>query len=227
MVMPLCGTFHYAGDVPALRGLKPARWTCEDRSGAPVGPSDGFSRLSDNRLVGLRPVLRISSGQLVLQAASRDRAQVSSASIELDRALLKSLHTADRIELVRTGTADIGVALRRAGELLWAVGAVTTVSLGPRLQARGGHRADAPDAWPRRDTWVEFTVDGHTARLHDGEDETVGDYRVTLVRAFKDGIPGRYETAAISHNGSGLHDATLRAARILGGSNRGLRMTSW
>jgi len=74
---------------------------------------------------------------------------------------------------------------------------------------------------------VEFTVDGHTARLHDGEDETVGDYRVTLVRAFKDGIPGRYETAAISHNGSGLHDATLRAARILGGSNRGLRMTSW
>lgn len=85
----------------------------------------------------------------------------------------------------------------------------------------------APDEWPRKDTWVEVSIEGRTSRLHDGEERTLGDYRVTLAQAFKDGIPGRYENAAISREGSGVHEAVVRAAGILVGWNAGLALTAW
>ncbi len=246
MVMPLCGTFHYAGVVPDLQaGLELAQWTLEDQSGAEMVPqiespiswkfwkrparsAGGLDHLRDNRLVGLHPVVQISGSELILQAARRDRAEVRSASVELDRTLLESLEAGDHIELVRTGTADIGVCILRAGELLWAVGAVTTVPLGPMLRMQGGPAVNpASDAWPRRDTWVEASIEGQTSRLHDGEELTLGDYRVTLLRAFKDGIPGEYENAAISRGRGDLHEAAVRAAGILGKCNAGLMLTSW
>jgi len=246
MVMPPCGTFHYAGVVPDLQaGLELAQWTLEDQSGAevvpqiesptswkfwkrPARPAGGLDDLRDNRLVGLHPVVRISGSELILQAASRHRAEVRSASVELDRTLLEGLKAGDRIELVRTGTADIGVCILRAGELLWAVGAVTTVPLGAMLRMRRGPAVNrALDGWPRRDTWVEASIEGQTARLHDGEELTLGEYRVTLARAFKDGIPGQYENAAISRGGGDFHEAAVRAARILGKGNAGLTLTTW
>jgi hypothetical protein len=74
---------------------------------------------------------------------------------------------------------------------------------------------------------VDVSIEGTTARLHDGEGLTLSEYRVTLARAFKDGIPGRCENVAISRDGSGVHEAVVRAARILGGWNAGLTMTDW
>jgi hypothetical protein len=74
---------------------------------------------------------------------------------------------------------------------------------------------------------LEVSIKDHTARLHDGEERALGDYRVTLGRSFKDGIPGRYENAAIAREGSGLHEAAVRAARILGGQNAGLALQRW
>jgi hypothetical protein len=56
---------------------------------------------------------------------------------------------------------------------------------------------------------------------------TLSDYRVTLARAFKDGGPGKHENAAISRAGSGVHEAVVRAAAILGGWDAGLTMTDW
>jgi hypothetical protein len=246
MVMPLCGTFHYAGVVPGLQvSQESGQWTFEDQSGAetvpPVDspaswklwkrlarPAGGHDRLRDNRLVGLQPVVRISGSQLILQAASRHRAEVRSASVELDRTLLEGLQPGDRIELVRTGTADIGVSVLRTGELLWAVGAVTTVPLGPILRVRGGPTMNSGlDEWPRKDTWVDVSIEGDTSRLHDGEELNLSEYRVTLVRAFKDGIPGHYENVAVSRDSAGVHEAVARVARILGGGNAGLTMTAW
>lgn len=81
--------------------------------------------------------------------------------------------------------------------------------------------------WPRKATWVEVSIGGQTSRLHDGDELTLGEYRVTLGRAFKDGIPGRYENAAISHRSGGVHEAAVRAARILGESNAGLTLNAW
>jgi hypothetical protein len=121
MVMPLLrNRFHYGGVVPELQaGLELAQRTLEDQSGAEIVPQiesptswksgkrparpAGPDPLFDNRLVGLHPVVRISGSQLILQAAGRDRAQVRSASVELDRTLFEGLQTGDRIELVRTG----------------------------------------------------------------------------------------------------------------------------
>ena len=226
-------------------GLEPGEWACQDQSGAetvppsespalwkiwrrPTRPTDGHDRLHDNRLVGLQPVARISGSQLILHAASRHRAQVCSVAVELDRSLLEGLQAKDRIELVRTATADVAVSVLRAGDLLWAVGAVTTVSLGPVLRARGGPGGNpAVDPWPRDDTWVEVSIEGQTSRLHDGDEVTLGEYRVTLTRAFKDGIPGQFENAAISRDGSGLHPAVARAAGLLGKWNAGLTLTDW
>jgi hypothetical protein len=82
MVMPHCGTFQYTGVVPP-DGLRSGSWTLQDASGASViGRGDP---LSDNRLVGLQPKLEISNGQLVLKASGRDRAQVCSAALQVDR----------------------------------------------------------------------------------------------------------------------------------------------
>jgi hypothetical protein len=245
MVMPLCGTFHYAGVVPDQQASLEGQWTFEDLSGAEMfprveppaawkfwkptaRPADGLDRLRDNRLVGLQPAVRISGSHVILQAASRHRAEVCSASVELDRTLLEGLHAGDRIELVRTGTADIGVSTLRDGELLWAVGAVTAVPLGPMVRVQGGPAVKtALNEWPRTDTWVEVSIGAQTSRLHDGEELTLGEYRVTLARAFKDGIPGQYENAAISRHGSAAHDAVIRAAGILGESNAGLTLNTW
>ena len=85
----------------------------------------------------------------------------------------------------------------------------------------------AVDPWPRDDTWVEVSIEGQTSRLHDGDEVTLGEYRVTLTRAFKDGIPGQFENAAISRDGSGLHPAVARAAGLLGKWNAGLTLTDW
>ncbi len=246
MVIPLCGTFHYAGVVPDQQAsLELGQWTFEDQSGAEMvpqvespaswkfwrrtgRPAGGLDRLRDNRLVGLQPAVRISGNHVILQAASRHRAEVCSASVELDRTLLEGLQAGDRVELVRTGTADIGVSTLRDGELLWAVGAVTTVPLGPMVRVQGGPAVNpALDEWPRKDTWVEVSIGGQTSRLHNGEELTAGEYRVTLARAFRDRVPGQYENAAISRHGSGVHQAVVRAAGILGGWNAGLTLNAW
>jgi len=246
MVMPLCGTFHYAGIVPdSQASTDSSQWTLEDQSGAETASRiesgawwkfwkraptrrDGFERLRENRLVGLRPVGQITGSRVILQAPDHERAEIRSAAVELDRTLIEGLRAGDRIELVRTATADIGVSVLRAGELLWAVGAVTTVPVGPGLQICGGPaRNHVSDEWPRKDTWLDVSIEGQTSRLHDGDELKLGEYRVTVGRAFKDGIPGEYENVAVSRDDQAVHEAAVRAARILGGSNAGLTMTRW
>jgi hypothetical protein len=180
-----------------------------------------------NRLVGLHPVAGISGSQLILRAPSYERAQVRSAAIELDLALLEDLQAGDDIELVRTATADVAVRILRAGDLRWAVGAVTTISLGTVRMRGGSAEMPSPDKWPRRDTWVEALIDGQTSILRDGDELTLGQYRVTLVRAFKHGVPGQCENAAISCADGNLHDAAIRAAAKLRSRNAAMELTDW
>ena len=110
MVMPLCGTFRYAGVVPA-DGLRSGPWMLQDASAASA--TRRGDALFDNRLIGLQPTLEISNGQLVLKASSRDRAQISPASLQVDPALIELFRTGDVLHLARTGTADIGVSVVR------------------------------------------------------------------------------------------------------------------
>src|ERR1700674_4229342 len=135
MVMPLCGTFRYAGVVPA-DGLRSRRWTLQDASGASA--TGRRNALFDNRLVGLQPTLEILDGQLGLTASSRERAQVFSASLQVDAALIEVCRSGDVLHLVRTGTADIGVSVVRARQLIFALGAVTAVPIGEGIFVQGG-----------------------------------------------------------------------------------------
>jgi hypothetical protein len=235
MVMPLCGTFYYAGVVPDTRAERESgKWRLEDQSGAAPRTDWRFwkrDELFDNRLVGLRPALRIMSGRLMLEAAGRRRAEVRSASLELDESLIAIFQGGDVLTLIRTGTADIGVSLLRGDQLIVAVGAVTESPLGENVVARNGFVVDdsafAPEQWLRRDTWVDVSVSGEARRLRGGEETTICNYRFSVVRCFQDGIPGTYESLAISLDGICPHLAAVHSAELLARPNAGLIMSYW
>ena len=230
MVMPACGTFHYSGVVPdAKAALESGHWTLEDRSGAALRAPT--SELRDNRLVGLEPTLRISESDLVLETASRQRAQIRSASLEIDRSLIERLQGGDVLTLIRTGTADIGISVLRRGQLMVAVGAVTVTPLGDEVRVRSGPVVDHPTVgsqqWPRTDTWIEVSASAETRRLRGGEATTIGSYWFSVVRCFRDGIPGTYESLAISVDAFCGHEAAVRSAELLSRPNAGLMMKKW
>src|SRR5262245_53971559 len=169
MVMSRCGTFHYVGVVPGTQAARESgQWQLGDESGAPpLGENESTDeanllRLRNNRLVGLHPTLRISGGDLVLEASGRLRSEVHSVSLELDPAFIESFEDGAVLTLIGPGTADIVVSLMRSGRLMAAAGAVTAIPLGDEVAVRGGPDLDFPhpEQWPRRDTWVDVSVSG-------------------------------------------------------------------
>lgn len=223
--MPPCGTFDYAGVIPA-DGMR--SWELEDQSEACAVPDDTYEQFK-KRLVGLRPTLSVTDGRLVLEAESRERAVSAAASFELDPALLAVCLGGDHLYLSRTATADIGVSLLRGRELVFAVGAVTVMALGDMAELRNGPPWDAASGqWPRSNsgTWIDITVDG--SRLRKGDTLQFGAFVVTVIRTFdfEVSIPGEYECVAISRSGACSHDAAVRSAKLLTRYNAGLRMLS-
>jgi hypothetical protein len=235
MVMPLCGTFHYSGIVPAaVSDRTSGRWKLKDASFddrnwlLKLWDRD---RLRDSRLVGLQPALRAAQGTLLLSATDWLYAQLSAAAIQLHPALTDSFEGADLLTLSRSGTASVGVSLVRADKLVWAVGAVVGLPMGTKVKVRGGPEMktsmpeeSAWEEWERSQKWVEVTQSVHCARLHKGAEATVGDYRVSVIRPYEFGIPGKAECVAISTTESGLHEPALAAAHLLAGPNAGLGM---
>ena len=233
--MPLCGTFQYTGVVPQ-NFRHSARWKLADPFETVIWKS-WFRRfwkgdpLVQNRLVGLWPTLEISDGHLIFRASGPYRAQISSASLQLDPALVDVFQVGDVLNLVRTGTADIGVSLQRVGQLIFAVGAVSVLPMGGTVIVRSGPDLDLSasrrDQWPRADTWVDVSVSGKTTRLRGDEETTMDDYRVSVIRCFQDGIPGTYECVAISLKGTCPHEAAVHSTKLLERPNAGLVMTDW
>ena len=225
-MMPLCGTFHYAGMVPYGKACDKSRpWKLQDESGAAL-LQKGDS-LVDNRLIGLQPVLEISDNHLLLTASGRHRATIRSAILDLDPLLIECFEGGDVLALVRTATADIGASLVRAGDLICAVGAVTVVPLGGTIRVEGGPKLKFSGMKPRKDTWIDVSYSRETLRLRAGDEATIGDYRISILRCFRDGIPGTYESVAISRCSKCDHDAAVRSATLLARRNAGLRMSWW
>ena len=225
-MMPLCGTFYYAGAVPyAKDDCKSRPWKLQDESGA--APRETGDELVDNRLIGLQPVLEISDSHLLLTASGRHRATIRSATLDLDPLLIGCLESGDVLALVRTGTADIGASVVRAGDLICAVGAVTRVPLGEAIRVEGGPKLEFSATKPRKDTWLDLSYSGETLRLRACDETTIGDYRISILQCFRDGIPGRYESVAISRRSMCPHYAAVGSASLLARPNAGLQMTMW
>ena len=143
-MMPLCGTFQYAGVVPAAKAdCKSRPWKLQDEFGA--APRETGDELVENGLIGLQPVLEISDSSLVLTASGRHRTTIRSATLDLDPLLIECLESGDVLALVGTGTADIGASVLRASDVICAVGAVTVVPLGEAIRVEGPSRTS-----PRR-----------------------------------------------------------------------------
>jgi len=249
MVMPLCGTFHYAGLASGTKiEQQTGGWKLTDQSGArrleeaispfswkflrrDVTRDDDRDPLRDNRLVGLEPILRISGRRLIIEARSRQQSQLRSASLDLAEALIDTMRGGDLLTLVRTGTADIGLSLLRRGELVFALGAVTVVPLGDNVRVRGGPALDLSEVrsgrWPREDTWVDVSVGAETLRLRRGEDATIGIHRFSVLQTFQEGMPGKYECLAVTSHVGCSHEAAACSAELLSGQNAGLDMVRW
>jgi hypothetical protein len=229
MAMPLCGTFKYTGVVPDTKADRESgQWQVHDTSGASSRTGDP---LWDNRLIGLKPTLRILGSHVVLEAPSRHRSEIHSASLELDTSLLDSFQGGDFFTLARTSAAEIGIALLRGGRLMVAVGAVIGMPLGDRVAVRRGRVVDYLSNDPRQslccDSWVDVAVSGENGRLRRGEEATLGNYRLSVVRCFEDGDPGSYECLAITLEGICPHEATMHSAGLLARPNAGLIMSKW
>ena len=76
-MMPLCGTFHYAGVVPYSKADNKSRpWKLQDQSGA--APLETGNGLVDNRLIGLQPVLEISENHLLSRTVRSEAIETTS-----------------------------------------------------------------------------------------------------------------------------------------------------
>lgn len=228
-MMPPCGTFHYVGVVPLeVVDGEPVPWVLTDPSNPPV--NGAFEPLFDNRLVGLSPRARMQHGWFVLTATERLRAEVQEVAIGLGQELLNSLRPGDRMELIRTATADLAVSVTRADDLHWAAGALSTVSLPSRLVVTAGGRtfdmAAALTSMPVP-TWVDVSVGGERVRFHDGMQATVGPYQVSVNHSYRDGMPGDFENLAITRECGALHAAALRAAVLLDEKSGNMAITRW
>jgi len=68
------------------------------------------------------------------------------------------------------------------------------------------------------------TIAGETARLNKGGSLTIKNYRVSAVRCFEVGLPGSYESLAVSLEGACSHEGAVRSAELLARPNAGLAM---
>jgi len=215
--MPLCGTFDYITTVPE----NPADFLpdLEVRLRYPVKQTG--SALSDRRLVGYAPRLRITDvgltpdpgpqrpsvmrSRLTLTAASSQDATVSAISFHVDRELISLLQPGDDLHITRTRCAGLGLSIIRRGKLLAAVGAVTAVPLGNDFQAHfpsslvekaSAVFAQTDPEFKFREIPIEFVHKGQRRILFHGPCQ-LGQYGLFMWHGFLPGLPGTNESAAI------------------------------
>jgi hypothetical protein len=138
MAIARCGTFDYVAMVPES-GEDHAPWNVRLRT--PLERT-GDARM-DGRLVGHSPTLeilddritpsvrmspltgnvgpRVLRSRLTLTAATRDYAEVESASFHVDRALTMALRPHDMLHMARTACGGLALSIVRDDRLVAAV----------------------------------------------------------------------------------------------------------
>lgn len=216
MVMPKCGTFDYIVTVP--EHIKESGFTCQARNRTPIVRTG--RALDDSRLVGMKPLFQVhdvavdperdprlpgvARSAIVLRASRNDDAQVALAGCQVNKALFACLRHRDKIYLSRTGCGGLGLSVLREGELLVAIGAVTTVPLGSKGDAA---LHGFPGSWDRQ-------IDGARLELT-AETHTVGDYVVSVIHGPRSGIPGIDECASVCRVDACAEVAARTSAMLL------------
>ena len=147
-MIPPSGTFDYVATVPGPAADGSFECQAHVRQPMPLH----WERLIGSRLVGHAPVLRVTDAgitpdpgpnrprvmrsRVTLTASSRQHAQIAAASFHLDEALFLNSRPGDLIHVTRTSCGGVGFSILRDGELVVAVGAVTSVPLGRSVRAR-------------------------------------------------------------------------------------------
>jgi hypothetical protein len=212
------GTFCYAGIAPETIQDRRKGWPLNEQSESGRADDPEYDRLCDNRLVGIRPTVRIDGRRLMIEApiSERDLAEHGAAALELDSWLINAIRGGDVLTLVRNGNGELGLSLVREGRLVAAAGAVRSTPLGEGLTVREGPEVDTEHIWePRPDGWMEVSVSGEVRRLRAGEEATIGGYRFSVFRLSEFGFDGTDEMLAISLEDACPHDAVRRSTQLM------------
>jgi hypothetical protein len=143
MAISVESTFNYVAVIPDRVGTE---FTCAVE-GRPEGKWAGdFNR----RLVGHKPLLEVRDGgaapdpgplnpatqrsRITLYATDEKNSLVKKASFFLDAGVIAVLRAGDTLQIARSFQGRIGVSAIRSDQLIFAVGAVSAVSLGKELQ---------------------------------------------------------------------------------------------
>jgi hypothetical protein len=225
------GTFEYVAVVPTHAEGEPFRSDCRSRAAA-----------GERRLVGANPkVLFEPAGltpdagpnrpfvmrtRVTLRARLLERTHVPSFSFHVDQSLIDRLDAGDLLHLARTGTGGLGMSAIRGNELVYAVGAVTSVPLGDVIRIGTPHEiiAQAEALFKRRDADfyfrelpVEVRAGGTTLILFTGRRQ-VGDYKVFVSHGHLVGIPpGVDACVAVTRTGWCPEEAAIASAMLLAG----------
>src|SRR5262245_54427792 len=157
------------------------------------------------RLVGHKPMIRFWNGRLILAAPDSDRhnSGVRMISFPIGNAVCLAARTGDKLYVVRTVSAGIGLSLLREEKLILAIGAINRVPLG-----NSGVTTATYD-------W-----------FHEGDAAEVGNYYIYVERVWKSGIPGTDECVSVCFaDDSRMRIATMRSAILL--ANGEQRIVSW
>lgn len=240
------GTFRYCAVVPETFQ--------EDNSTPwPVQPCGDTSLLraspGSSRLTGLSPRLVISDGgptpnpgvtrpavsrsRLTLSSSRRENATVSSASFYVASDLIRNFQAGDTLYLSRTPCAGLGLSLHRKGQLVFAVGAILSVPMGPDVLAEipGDLVAEAEAAFKRRDPDFELphiplqiSVLNRQLIMFSGR-KHAGAYDIWVEHGWLRGMPGEDECAAITLTGVCGSNPAISSALLLDSGD--FEMTSW
>ena len=215
------GTFAYSFVVSEDHGIAaPLRGTLSRASPRDVP-----------RLVGHAPMLDAVEFQrepwqlyarLTLTASDR-WATVRSASITVERGIVRVLRRGDVLHLRRTASGGLGLSILREDQLIAAAGAITSVPLGSSVSARYPRDliAQAEAIFRTRDENyhlfdrpLELAVAGATRILHSGRPQ-MGPYEVYVRHGFILGLPGIDESASIEQRAVCPDTAAHTTAQLL------------
>jgi hypothetical protein len=176
--------------------------------------------------------------RLSLRPSGEFRYGERTGHFHLDLALIKALKPGDTMHLSRTGNGALGVSALRNSQLVFAVGAVTSVPLGEGVSARIPHDliAELEGVIKRRDPsfrdlpWpspLEVTVGSETLIFAaPGSRSTVTGFEVTVFRMFvPDEDADAAESVAISRKGLAGSVSANASAQLLHAD--GLKSGPW